>query len=118
MTETLEKQLAGFLGLCARAGQLTLGQDACVSAIRAGSSALTLIDADASENTRKRIADSCASHGSPLYEAPAGMIAGAVGKSGRMTVVVKAGGMAQKLLSLLKDENPVQGAGAPENELR
>ena len=34
MTELEIKKLKGFLGLCYRAGQVILGQDACVDAVR------------------------------------------------------------------------------------
>ena len=110
MTEQTLHQLRGFLGICGRAGQVTMGQDACVDAVRAESAALVFMDEGCAPTTRKRFSDSCASHKVPLYGVPSGFIAQALGKDGRMTVTVKRGRMAQKLFELLKDETPLSGA--------
>ncbi|MDD3213906.1 MAG: ribosomal L7Ae/L30e/S12e/Gadd45 family protein [Eubacteriales bacterium] len=109
MTETTAKQLQGFLGLCGRAGQVTLGQDACVQAVRRETAALVLMDENSAPTTRKRFTDSCTTHRVPLYGVPPGMIERALGKDGRMTVAVKQGSMAQKLFTLLGDERPLAG---------
>ena len=104
MTEQIENQVVSFLGLCMRAGRITSGQEACVDLARQEQAALVLMDAGVSENTRKRISDACRSHNVPLYELTEGALGHAIGKKGRMMVALKPDGMAQKLLSLLKDE--------------
>ena len=104
MTEQIENQVISFLGLCMRAGRITSGQEACVDLARQEEAALVLMDAAASENTRKRITDACHSHDIPLYEVSEGELGRAIGKKGRMVVALKADGMAQKLLTLLKDQ--------------
>jgi len=104
MTEQIENQVINFLGLCMRAGRITSGQEACVDLARQEDAALVLMDATASENTRKRITDACHSHNVPLYEVSEGELGRAIGKKGRMVVALKADGMAQKLLTLLKDQ--------------
>ena len=109
MTEQMLHQLKGFLGLCGRAGQITMGQDACVAAVRSETAVLVLMDEQSAPTTRKRFSDSCASHRVPLYRVPEGLISQALGKDGRMTVAVRRGRMAQKLLELLKDEIPICG---------
>ena len=116
MTEATLQRLKGFLGLCGRAGEITLGQDACVLAVRSETAALVLMDEGSAPTTRKRFSDSCASHHVPLYEVPQGMISQALGKDGRMTVTVKRGRMAQKLLELLKDDIPIAGVESCPNE--
>ena len=105
MTEVVAAQIHGFLGLCNRAGQVILGQDACVEAVRRRSVSVVLLDAGCSENTRKRFLDTCGTHQIPLYELEANKIAYAVGKDGRMVAAIKKGGMADKVLTLLKDED-------------
>lgn len=109
MTEETQRKLNGFLGLCGRAGQITLGQDACVTAVRSETAAVVLIDEGSAPTTMKRFTDSCGSHGIPLYGVPKGLISQALGKDGRMTVTVRSGSMAKKLLSLLANETPIQG---------
>lgn len=99
-----EKRVTGFLGLCMRAGQLISGQEACVDTIRNEEAAIVLLDGSASENTQKRITDACHSHNAPLYGLTEGALGHAIGKKGRMVICLKAGGMADKLLTTLKDE--------------
>lgn len=106
MTDEASRKIAGFLGLCARAGQLTMGQEACVTAIRQGKAALGLLDEGASENSRKRLSDSCQSHQTPLYLIPKGLLAQAVGKDGRMAATLPKGRMADRLSELLTGESP------------
>ncbi len=104
MKPETEQRVTNFLGLCMRAGQMTSGQDACVDAIRNGMAAIVLLDGDASENTRKRVTDACHSHPTPLYIISNGALGHAIGKKGRMVISLQEGGMADKLLTLLKDE--------------
>lgn len=104
MTELLENRVIGFLGLCMRAGRIISGQEACVDLVRRDAAALVLLDAGASENTHKRIADACHSHGVPMWCLREGALGQAIGKRGRMVIALEAGGMAQNLLSMLDEE--------------
>ena len=109
MTAETAKRISGFLGLCNRAGQLVFGQEACVNAVRKRDAGIVLLDESCSENTRKRFLDTCGTHEIPLYGVAEGMIDSATGKSGRKVAAVKAGGMAEKMLTLLKDESALCG---------
>ena len=104
MTENTESRVISFLGLCMRAGRIISGQEACVDLIRQGEAALALMDADASDNTRKRLTDACHSHNVALYELSAGALGHSIGKKGRMVVALRADGMADKLISMLQGE--------------
>ena len=104
MNQQTEERVAGFLGLCFKAGRVISGQEACVDLIRSGEGALALLDGGASENTRKRLSDACRSHDVPLYQLSPGTLGHAIGKKGRMSVAFRMDGMAQKLLSLLENE--------------
>jgi len=103
MNEETQSRVIGFLGLCKRAGRVISGQEACVDLIRGGGAALALMDAGASENTRKRVLDACRSHGVPLWTLEAGALGHAIGQRGRMVAVLEPDGMAEKLLSMLPD---------------
>jgi ribosomal protein L7Ae-like RNA K-turn-binding protein len=116
VTDETARKVAGFLGLCTRAGQLSSGQEACVGAIRKGQATLALLDEGASENTRKRLGDACRTHGVPLYGMPPGRIGQAVGKEGRMAVCIGSGGMAQRLLELLVAETPMNEESPVSNQ--
>jgi len=54
------------LGLAQRAGKLVSGEDGVLKAIRRGQARLVILAEDASENTRKKVADKCQSYGIPL----------------------------------------------------
>ena len=89
-----------MLGLAMRAGQLTFGEDGVKKAIASGNAKLVLLDAGASENTKKKMRDSCAYYGVRLCETAADRLGYAVGKPGRMSAAVAAGPLCDKLASL------------------
>ena len=89
-----------MLGLAMRAGQLTFGEDGVRKAIASGGAKLVLLDAGASDNTKKRMRDSCAYYGVRLCETAADRLGYAVGKPGRMSAAVAAGPLCDKLASL------------------
>ena len=89
-----------MLGLAMRAGQLTFGEDGVKKTIASGSAKLVLLDAGASENTKKKMRDGCAFYGVRLVETAADRLGYAVGKPGRMSAAVAAGGICDKLISL------------------
>ena len=93
-----------MLGIAMRAGQLSFGEDVVRKAIASGSAALVLLDAGASDNTRKRMCDSCAYYGVPLLETQAGRLGGAVGKPGRMSAAVAGGPICDRLRQLAAQE--------------
>ncbi len=92
-------QMAGYIGLAMRAGQVISGEAACVTAIRAGKAAVALLDSGASENARKRLTDTCAHYSLPLVLVPEEMLQNAVGKPGRMALALRPGGLADKVLA-------------------
>lgn len=101
MDKALMAKVRGLIGLSARAGQLTFGEDGCVAAIRGRKAALVLVDEGASANTRKRYADCCRSYGCPLALLPEGLLAQAAGRSGRMAAACGPGPLTQGLKETL-----------------
>lgn len=55
MTDSLK----GILGLCRRAGKMSIGHDAAVSSIKKRKAFLSITCCDASERLKKEIADEC-----------------------------------------------------------
>ena len=93
-----------MLGLAMRAGQLTFGEDGVRKAIASGSAKLVLLDAGASENTKKRMRDSAAYYGVALVETAADRLGFAVGKPGRMSAAVAVGPLCAKLAQLAEKD--------------
>ena len=92
-----------MLGLAMRAGQITFGEDGVRKAAANGAK-LVLLDAGASDNTKKRMRDCCAYYGVTLKETASGRLGAAVGKPGRMSAAIAAGPLCDKLLSLSEAE--------------
>ena len=89
-----------MLGIAMRAGVLTLGADGVHSAIASGCAALVLLDAAASENTKKKFRDSCAFYGTELFETAPDRLGYAIGKPGRVCAAVAKGSLGDKLRAL------------------
>ena len=103
------QKLEGLLGLCCRAGQITLGAEMALKEIKAGRAALALVDESASEGTKKKIADACAYRHLPMHMLPADCLSRACGRDGRMAGAVKEGKLCQQLqLLLTQSEDPIQ----------
>ena len=89
-----------MLGIAKRAGVLTLGTDGVLSSIAAGSAKFVLLDALASDNTKKKFHDSCAFYGVELYETAPDRLGYAIGKPGRMCAAIARGPLGDKLYAL------------------
>ena len=91
----------GLLGLASRSGQIILGADLALREIRGGRAGAALLDAGASEGTRKKITDACLFRSVPVYTLPAGELSRACGKEDRMAAAVKPGKLCKRLMELL-----------------
>lgn len=96
------KKLLGLIGLCARAGRLVTGEDACEKFIRSGKAKVAFIDEDASENAFKAMRNACAYGGVTLITLPSGEPGRACGKPGRMTASTGDAGFANKMIELYR----------------
>ena len=55
----MNNDLKGILGLCRRAGKMSLGHDAAVTSIKQRKAFLAITCSDASDRLKKEIADEC-----------------------------------------------------------
>ena len=98
MKMTAANKVLSRLGLAMRAGKLSSGEEIVLKAIRSGEAKLVLLSGDASENTRKKIADKCASYGIPLLIGfTRHELGAAVGKPERVIFAVTDKGFADML---------------------
>ena len=89
-----------LLGIAQRARVLTFGQDGVLGAISSGAARLVLLDDGASENTKKRICDSCRYYGVEVFLTQKDRLGLAVGRPGRMCAAVAAGTLGDRLYEL------------------
>ena len=87
-----------MLGIAMRAGQLSLGESGVLKAISSGAALFMILDAGASDNTKKKFRDSCAFYQVPLYETVPDRLGTAIGKPGRMSAAIARGSLGGKLL--------------------
>lgn len=100
--------LKGILGLCRRAGKMSIGHDAAVSSIKQRKAFLSITCSDASERLKKEIADECSfqNRNIPYIDADFDM------KELSLCIGTRAGvisiddrGFANKLITILSQEN-------------
>ena len=91
----------GLLGLCARAGKVQSGEQACELAVKRGQARLLLLDGAASQNTFRAFRNACAHDSIPIRLTDADALGEAIGKPGRMIAVVTDGKLAEKLADML-----------------
>lgn len=93
-----------MLGIAMRAGALSLGEGGVSKAISSGAALTVLLDAGASENTKKKFRDSCTFYKVPLFETEKDRLGYAIGKPGRMSAAVAWGTLGEKLLLMAREE--------------
>lgn len=97
-----EAKALGFLGLAARAGQVTSGDGLCEREVHAGARRWCCWTKAVSDNTRDKYRGLCAARRVPLYEISADALGKAIGKPNRLIAAVAKGPLAQKLEGLLQ----------------
>ena len=97
------KRALGLIGLCMRAGRISLGAPNAEKAIRSGTAKLVLLDGGASANTRKAVADACSYRKVPLETLPPDLLGSAVGRPGRMCAAVTDEGFAEQIQKRLRE---------------
>ena len=93
-----------MLGIAMRAGALSLGEGSVSKAISSGAALTVLLDAGASENTKKKFRDSCTFYKVPLFETEQDRLGYAIGKPGRLSAAVARGTLGEKLLRMAREE--------------
>ena len=102
-----ERALGGILGLAMKAGQLVKGAEKSVLLVRDKKAAMVLLDGNASENTQKRVQDTCRHYNVPLTIQKPGLLAQACGQAEMAAAAIKPGHLADRLrLITLDEQNP------------
>ena len=93
-----------MLGLAARAGKLSFGEGAVRDGIRANRAKMVVVAADGSDNTRKRISDSCKFYKIPYFEyGDRYELGSATGKEFAVVIAVNDEGLARTLADILQN---------------
>ncbi len=96
--------LNGFLGLCRKAGKMSIGHDAVITSIKSGNSKLCITCADVSPRLKKEVAEECEFKGRNIkyIDAPFTMseLGLAIGKKAGV-ISIDEEGFANKLYSMM-----------------
>ncbi|MBE5767789.1 MAG: 50S ribosomal protein L7ae [Clostridiales bacterium] len=107
-----EKNNFSILGLCMRAGKLVTGAQAVEKSIKHGEGVLALIDAAASDGTKKAIHDACEYMQIEYAVLPEGALSRETGKANRMAAAVTDASFAKaikKCLEQTKQSDTIEG---------
>lgn len=106
----------GLLGLCARAGKVQSGEQACQLSIKHGQAQLILLDGAASKGTRKAFCDACTYYSIPIRLTDADALGWAIGKPDRRVAVITDKKLAQKLTAMLPEPSELYGEVRTDND--
>ncbi len=98
----MNSKLAGYLGLCARAGKISIG-DTAMQDITHRRAKLVLLASDSSDRTQEKVKNACNSHSIAWVDQfTSEEISMAIGQYNRMVVAIKDEGLAKQILNCLK----------------
>ncbi len=95
-----ENRLRGLTGLCVRAGQGIFGEDSCLKAVRNAQAELLIMDESISPGSAEKLIRACGRDGIPVRTLPAGMLAEATGRPGKV-MAVRSGSFAGPMIQCL-----------------
>ncbi|WP_258171206.1 ribosomal L7Ae/L30e/S12e/Gadd45 family protein [Paenibacillus sp. R14(2021)] len=108
MMKTRPKTLS-TLGMAMRAGKLITGDETVLKAVRQGKAKLVILAADASDNTKKKFRDKCATYNVKCMEAFDRITLGeAIGKSERVILGLTDAGFAKSIVQSLTESSEVE----------
>lgn len=95
----------GMVGLCAKAGKIVFGAQACEKGIKKGKIKLLLIDSCASDNTKKDFMDACAYYDVPFIVNDSQKTIGeATGKPANKVFGILCPGFSKRLIEIHQDK--------------
>lgn len=101
---TSRDKVLNMLGLVMRARKLTTGEELVINDVRKNKVKLVIVSTDASENTKKNIANKCTSYHVKYIEFGTRYELGhAIGKDERVILGVADNGFAKKIRALIDD---------------
>jgi ribosomal protein L7Ae-like RNA K-turn-binding protein len=97
------------LGMAMRAGKLVTGDETVLKAVRGGKVRLVIMAADASDNTKKKYRDKCATFEVALIEAfDRAALGAAIGKEERVLIGIADSGFASMIRKALINQSEVE----------
>lgn len=104
------KTVKSILGICAKAGRLSSGEDTCIRDIQSGKAYAILLANDVSENTDKLFTNKCEYYGVPLIKVKENKeeLGAIIGKSDRSAVSVLDSGFAKAIMDIQGEQGGIR----------
>lgn len=87
-----------------KAGLVMSGTDPVLRALSGGNVVCVLLDAEASENTRKKVADACIHRGIPVFLTDPDRLGSTLGRPERRVAALKPGKLSERFMELANGE--------------
>lgn len=102
----MNDKILNFLGLCRRAGKLTVGNDAVIDEVKNGKAKLVIVSGDISLNTEKKLSKACANYKVEILKLnrTRDELSQALGRFCAVVAVLD-DGFSKKLTQLISNEN-------------
>lgn len=95
-------KLIGFIGLCAKAGKLTYGTDACIELIQKKKAKLIIVAQNASERTKKNMKFVCDNNNVNIcFYGEIEDLSHAIGKQNKAVIGIKEVNFANQILKII-----------------
>jgi len=104
LTNNEDRKIYSLLGLCQKAGFVKAGEFQTEKFVKSGFANLVIVAMDASDNTRKKFHNMSETYSVPYYEfGNKDALGNAIGCEFRASLAVTDKGMADKLITMIKD---------------
>ena len=105
----MKHKALSLLGMAMRAGKLVTGDETVLKSVQQGKAKLVIAAGDASDNTKKKFRDKCATYNVKLVEAFDRITIGdAIGKSERVLIAVTDAGFSESIIQSLSQPTEVE----------
>lgn len=105
----MKHKALSLLGMAMRAGKLVTGDETVLKSVQQGKAKLVIAAGDASDNTKKKFRDKCATYNVKLVEAFDRITIGdAIGKSERVLIAVTDAGFSKSIVQSLSQPTEVE----------
>ena len=96
------KTIRSILGICAKVGRVSSGEDTCIRDIQSGKAYAILLASDVSENTNKLFTNKCEFYEVPLIKVKENKqeLGAIIGKSDRSVVSILDFGFAEAMINI------------------
>lgn len=98
----INNKILGLIGLCAKAGKITSGTEACMECINKHKAKLVIISVDCSDKTKENFKYLCSKQNVPILEyETTNQLSNAIGKQNKAVICIKSKDISKEIERIL-----------------